>query len=81
MNVYQVQHLRPRSAFTDWPMADVKVIGYFSSLERAEAAVAKAVALQGFRDFPSGFEIREVELDQLLFPSGFDVVADRRLIP
>ena len=41
-----------------------KLIGVYSSLEKAEAARARAVLQPGFRDHPTGFQIGRGKLDE-----------------
>lgn len=43
--------------------SDFKLIGVYSSRERAARARAAAVELPGFSDFPAGFHIDPVEVD------------------
>ncbi|MFD3450573.1 hypothetical protein ACFWVC_00080 [Streptomyces sp. NPDC058691] len=57
--VYALIHLHD---FDDGS-ADFKLIGVFSSREKATRAQAAAVGLPGFRDFPAGFHIEPVEVD------------------
>lgn len=81
MIVYDLNHNRPRGEHVDWPLVNSKHLGFFSSRELAESARGAALLLEGFRDWPDAFTIDEIELDVNLFPDGFDVEADRRLIP
>ena len=41
------------------------LIGWYSTRAKAEAAVARAVLLPGFRDFPTAFVSWELELDEI----------------
>lgn len=52
---------------------DLKLIGHYSTREKAEAALAKVRDQPGFRDHPEGFEIWEVEVDSDIvgWPEGF----------
>ena len=50
---------------------DAKLLGVFSSRERAEEAKARTLQLPGFRDFPEGFTIDHYEVDRLYWDSGF----------
>ena len=40
---------------------DLKTLGHYTTLEKAEAARARFNALPGFRDYPQGFGIRVVQ--------------------
>ncbi|MDT8274897.1 MULTISPECIES: hypothetical protein [Roseomonas] len=48
-----------------------KLIGNFSTRAKAEDAVARRMPWAGFRDWPGGFRITEITLDQDLWPNGF----------
>lgn len=48
-----------------WVEADVKCIGFFESLEIAQAALEKVKDQPGFRDWPDNFRIDELELDKI----------------
>jgi hypothetical protein len=50
---------------------DVKIVGVYSSLDRAESAVGRLGALPGFRDSPSGFSISEYQIDRDHWIEGF----------
>ncbi|MFI7469189.1 hypothetical protein [Nonomuraea sp. NPDC049646] len=50
---------------------DVKLLGVYSSEERARRRVAEARALPGFRDEPDCFWYGEVELDADAWTDGF----------
>ncbi|MER6509066.1 hypothetical protein ABT158_19730 [Nonomuraea sp. NPDC001636] len=50
---------------------DVKLLGVYSSEERARRRIASARALPGFRDEPDCFWYGEVELDADAWPEGF----------
>ena len=43
-----------------------KVIGVFSSEEKASDSLRRHALLEGFKDFPEGFAIHRIELDSLL---------------
>ena len=49
----------------------VKVIGIYSSLELAEAAIARSRELPGFANEPDDFVIHRYELDKDHWPRGF----------
>ena len=48
-----------------------KLIGVYSSEERAKEALEKVRIQPGFRDYPDGFEIYEDELDMTDWREGF----------
>jgi len=50
---------------------DVKLIGVYTSFEKAKAAQERAEKLEGFRDHPECFEISKQRLDQDQWTSGF----------
>ncbi|TYP73169.1 DUF7336 domain-containing protein [Paenibacillus methanolicus] len=67
--VYLVQH-----AYDLEEEIEVKIIGIFSSLEKAEAAVEEYKKLEGFRDYPDGFTIGPCILDRGYWDGGFVTV-------
>lgn len=50
---------------------DVKLIGIYTSNENAIAAQLRTEKLEGFRDFPEGFQISQDILDKDGWTSGF----------
>ncbi|WP_443946597.1 hypothetical protein ACJVDH_05680 [Pedobacter sp. AW1-32] len=50
---------------------DVKLIGAYSTREKAEEALSRSIRLEGFKDFPEGFEISAYKLDKDEWTSGF----------
>lgn len=50
---------------------DVKLLGTFLSLEKAEQAQSDASVLEGFKEHLSGFHISEYEIDKRHWTSGF----------
>jgi hypothetical protein len=50
---------------------DERYIGVFSSLDQAEKAVEVLKMKPGFKEYPEGFDIRELDLKVLLWNSGF----------
>jgi hypothetical protein len=46
-------------------------IGIYSTEAAAKAAVAELVEKRGFREHPSGFDIRKIELDRTGWQDGF----------
>lgn len=55
---------------------DIKIIGLYRSSANAEAAVARAVELPGFKDAPEGFEIVPYPLDEDGWLEGYVTVVD-----
>jgi hypothetical protein len=53
---------------------DSKLLGVYSSHEKAEAARDRAVRLPGFRDSPDAFEIGCCEIDRDEWSEGFVTV-------
>ncbi len=50
---------------------DVKLIGVFSTREKAESALAKVKDMPGFKELPQGFSLDEHTLDQLGWVEGY----------
>ncbi len=50
-----------------------KLIGIYSSREKAEAAIARKLGYPGFKDFAEGFLIDPIELDSDVWFEGFIV--------
>ena len=50
---------------------DVKLLGTFSSREKAEQAQAEAAILEGFKDNSDGFDISEYDIDKREWREGF----------
>ena len=50
---------------------DVKLIGVFSSREKAQLALDAVRQQPGFRDLPAGFEINIQTLDQVSWSEGY----------
>jgi hypothetical protein len=50
---------------------DVKLIGVYSTLERAEEAMRRTLSLPGFRDAPDCFHIDAYGLDQDHWQEGY----------
>jgi hypothetical protein len=71
--VYMLEHLHE---FDDGH-EDLKLIGHYSTREKAEAALALVRDKPGFRDNPEGFTIWEIEVDkegEPGWPEGFHIV-------
>ncbi len=67
MTVYVVHHVHP---FDDGS-EDVKLIGVYSSLASATAAVARLKLQPGFADHPAGFHIDPFDVDKDHWTEGF----------
>jgi hypothetical protein len=50
---------------------DSKLIGVYSAAAEAQAAIARKLALPGFRDDPGGFLIDRYEIDRDAWSAGF----------
>ena len=53
---------------------DIKLIGVYSSNEKAEAALFRAKNLEGFKDHQNGFEVSKYKLDRDGWTAGFVTV-------
>jgi len=71
MEVFMVQH-----AYEVDGEEDVKTVGIYSTRTEAEAAVERARARPGFRDYPDGFYIDRYVLDRDCWTEGFVSVED-----
>jgi hypothetical protein len=68
-SVFVLQHVHAREDGVE----DVKLIGVYSSREKAEAAVARLGRLPGFADAPDGFHVDEYRVDQDHWAEGYVV--------
>lgn len=50
---------------------DLKIIGIFETAAQAHAAIESLRDKEGFRDYPEGFEVSELELGQVGWTEGF----------
>lgn len=80
MSVYLLTHLRPAGGHQGPPWADQKVLGFFSSKEKAEAAILAASRLPGFSDYQSGFVVTEHKLNETAYLNGFQLDDDLKLL-
>lgn len=69
-SVYVVQHVHLLPTGEE----DVKLIGVYSTLERAEAAVSRAKARRGFAEAVDGFSIGRYALDEDHWTEGYVTV-------
>lgn len=53
-----------------------KFIGWYSSRTIADEAVERSRLLEGFRDYPDGYLVVEIDVDRIYLPEGFDPDAD-----
>ncbi|PIF44477.1 hypothetical protein CLU96_1452 [Chryseobacterium sp. 52] len=65
--IFNVSHIYTIDRYLD----DERIIGVFSSLEKVEHNVAKLKQQPGFKEHPEDFMICEIELNRLLWTSGF----------
>jgi hypothetical protein len=70
-SVFVLQHVHAR----DDGGEDVKILGVYSSREKADAAVARLGRLPGFSEAPDGFHVDEYRVDQDYWVEGYVVVA------
>ena len=67
--VYLLWHSRP--LHDDPPETDDKLLGIYSSRERAMSRIERAKTNPGFRDYPDAFLIEECEVDRDEWRQGF----------
>ncbi len=70
-SVFVLQHVLVR----DGGEEDVKLVGVYSSREKASAAVARTSRLPGFSEAPDGFHVDEYPLDQDQWAEGYVTVS------
>ncbi len=70
--VYLLWHVRADDRYAD----DAKLIGVYRSRENADAAVSRVKGQPGFRDYPEGFEISPITLDEDNWTEGFVIIVD-----
>jgi homoserine kinase type II len=70
--VYLVWHTH----ISDDGSEDVKLIGVYSTAEKAQGAVERAKDQPGFHDTPDGFEISRYEIDKDHWTEGFITVSN-----
>lgn len=69
MKVYVLQHSYLLDAQED--VYETKLIGIYSTQEKAEAAIGRLRKLEGFRDHPEDFYIDEYAVDADNWTEGF----------
>ena len=67
MNVFMLYHIRTNESGEQ----DEKLIGIYTTTEKAEAAIRRLEDRPGFRDYPAGFQIFEHMLDEDGWLEGF----------
>ena len=60
MIIYNVVHIEDKGIYRN---VDLKLIGYFSTIEKALCSIETVKNLQGFKDSPNGFIIKEMEVE------------------
>jgi hypothetical protein len=71
-SIFVLQHAHPREDGSE----DVKLIGVYSSRERADAAVARLSHQPGFSKAPDGFHVDGYCIDQDHWVEGYATVAN-----
>jgi hypothetical protein len=67
MTLHLLQHIH----HIDVDLDNIKLIGIYSSQEKAQGAVQRCSLMPGFKDTPEGFEIVEYELDEDRWDDGY----------
>jgi hypothetical protein len=70
-SVFILQHVAREGADDE----DVKLIGVYSTRQKAQASIARLRRQPGFRECPDGFHIDRYEIDQDCWAEGFGDVA------
>ncbi|SIS33976.1 hypothetical protein SAMN05421639_102807 [Chryseobacterium shigense] len=65
--IFSVSHIYTIDRYLD----DERIIGVFSSLEEAQQNVDELKQQPGFKEHPEDFMVGEIELNKLLWTSGF----------
>ena len=71
-SVFVLQHVHAQEDGGE----DVKLIGVYSSREKADEAMARLGRLPGFSEAPDGFHVDEYRVDQDHWVEGYVVAAD-----
>ena len=50
---------------------DDKLIGFFSTREKADIEKEKYIKMKGFKDFPEGFKIKTLTIGKSYYTKGF----------
>jgi hypothetical protein len=73
MEIFVLQHVH----MLDNGEEDVKMIGVYSSLERAEEAIKRLTMKPGFSDSPEGFVVHRYVLNEDCWTEGYITVTGR----
>ena len=65
MELYRLEHIEDKGLYRN---VELKRIGYFSSLDKAERTIQHFKTLNGFSNSPNGFIIRQVLLQDIAAP-------------
>jgi hypothetical protein len=65
-SVFVLEH-----SYEDNQHEDTKMIGVYSSQEKAKETIKKFKKLPGFKEYPNGFNIDEYEIDEDNWTEGF----------
>lgn len=65
MILYKVDHIYDRVKYSN---VNLKNIGYFDSLAKAEQAIKQYKLLEGFKEYPNGFIITAIKIDKIRMP-------------
>jgi hypothetical protein len=68
-SVFLLLHERKK----DLDNEDIKIIGIYSTKEKAEKTVDKYKKLPGFKDYPDSFYLPEFEIDKDHWTEGFGI--------
>jgi hypothetical protein len=71
-SVFVLQHVHSKEDDVE----DVKLIGVYSSCEKAQAAAVRLADVPGFSDAPDGFHIDEYPIDQDQWVEGYVTLTD-----
>ena len=74
MSVFVLQHVHSM----DDGVEDVKLIGVYSSREKAQATAARLARVSGFSDAPDDFHIDEYRVDQDQWVEGYVSFTDAK---
>lgn len=71
VKVFVLQHVHSLNDGSE----DVKLIGVYSSLEKAQETVARLGRMPGFSEAPAGFHIDEYSIDRDQWVEGYATLA------
>ncbi|MBB6371597.1 hypothetical protein [Chryseobacterium shigense] len=66
-SIFNISHVYTVDSFKD----DERIIGSFSNLDKAQQALELLKGNSGFKEHPENFIIDEIQLNELLWTSGF----------